>query len=236
MRSPATLSDYLQNREVSREPVVPELSAQEIEGLGRTVFVPNEPKPSDVLFVFGSSNGQWEFVASLFKRHFAPVVLVTGRTGEDFYATGQPQAHRIRAVLVELGVPQQAIIEEDQSNNTLENVRYGKEVLQRHKLLPASILFACKSHHSGRAWRTLALNFPGVALSCATYDAAYENVPVQQQSWWEHSVSRTRVYGEYKLRCPRRFVAGSSRVRSTRDGDRTDEEAIHRGTDHWLPA
>jgi len=39
-----------------------------------------------------------------------------------------------------------------------------------------------------------------------------------------------------RVRCPRGFVAGSSRVRSTRDGDRTDEEAIHRGTDHWLPA
>lgn len=38
------------------------------------------------------------------------------------------------------------------------------------------------------------------------------------------------------VRCPRGFVADSSRVRSTRDGDRTDEEAIHRGTDHWLPA
>jgi len=38
------------------------------------------------------------------------------------------------------------------------------------------------------------------------------------------------------VRCPRRFVASSSRVRSTREGDRTDEEAIQRGTDHWLPA
>jgi hypothetical protein len=198
MRSPATLSEYLQNREVSREPVVPELSAQEIEDIGRTVFVPNEPKPSEVLFIFGSSNGQWELVASLFERHFAPVVIVTGSAGEDFYATGQPQAHRIRAALIELGVPQQAIIEEDRSNNTLENVQYGKEVLRRHKLSPASILFVCKSHHSGRAWRTLALSFPSVALSCATYDATYENVLVQQQSWWGHAVSRARVYGEYK--------------------------------------
>ncbi|WP_133611139.1 LysR substrate-binding domain-containing protein [Aquabacterium commune] len=38
------------------------------------------------------------------------------------------------------------------------------------------------------------------------------------------------------LRCPLRFGAGSSRVRSTRDGDRTDEEPIHGGTDHWIPA
>jgi site-specific recombinase XerC len=41
---------------------------------------------------------------------------------------------------------------------------------------------------------------------------------------------------ELVLRCPRGFVERRSRVRSTRDGDRTDEEAIHRGTDHWLPA
>jgi integrase len=40
----------------------------------------------------------------------------------------------------------------------------------------------------------------------------------------------------YSLRCPRGFVASSSRVRSTRRGDRTDEEALHRRTDHWLPA
>mgnify|MGYP000882544780 CR=1 FL=1 len=41
---------------------------------------------------------------------------------------------------------------------------------------------------------------------------------------------------EAQLRCPLRFAAGSSRVRSTRDGDRTDEEAIQRGTDLWVPA
>ncbi len=34
------------------------------------------------------------------------------------------------------------------------------------------------------------------------------------------------------LRCPHESVASSSRVRSTVNGDRTDEEAIHRRTDH----
>ncbi len=41
---------------------------------------------------------------------------------------------------------------------------------------------------------------------------------------------------EDDMRCPRVSVATSSRVRSPRDGDWTDEEAIHRGTDHWFPA
>ncbi len=33
---------------------------------------------------------------------------------------------------------------------------------------------------------------------------------------------RQRMLAKALLRCPRRFVASSSRVRSTRDGDRTD--------------
>lgn len=35
------------------------------------------------------------------------------------------------------------------------------------------------------------------------------------------------------LRSPREFVASSSRVRSTRGGNRTDEKAIYRRADHW---
>jgi uncharacterized SAM-binding protein YcdF (DUF218 family) len=198
MRSPATLNEYLQNREVSREPALRDLSTQELEEIGRTVFIPSSPRASDLLFVFGSSNGDWQLVASLFKRQLAPVVLVTGKTGEDFYASGQPQAHRIRAALTELGVPGEAILTEDQSNNTLENVLFGREVIQRNSPSVKSILFVCKSHHAGRAWRTLSLHLPDVALSCATYDAVYENVPVQQRGWSAHRVYRARVYGEYQ--------------------------------------
>lgn len=58
---------------------------------------------------------------------------------------------------------------------------------------------------------------------------------VMDQAGW-HIAGELVVPANVRLRCPRGFVAGSSRVRSTRDGDRTDEEAIHRGTDHWLPA
>lgn len=198
MDPPATLEEYFRRREVPRDPVVPDLSRENIAAITHTVFVPNSPRPSDLFFVFGASDGQWELVASLFKRKLAPLILVTGRAGEDFYATGEPQAHRIRATLLSLGIPAEAIVVEDRSDNTLENVRYGKAAIQLRNISGASVLFVCKSHHAGRAWRTLAHNFLRTALSCATYDATYAGVSVNEHNWYEHEVSRRRVYGEFQ--------------------------------------
>ena len=60
--------------------------------------------------------------------------------------------------------------------------------------------------------------------------------PTGRHVWWYGAPIFTFDGELVRVRCPRRFVAGRFRVRSTRDGDRTDEEAIQRGTDHWLPA
>ncbi len=195
---PSTLEEYVRGREIPREPGVPQLSTEDLAKVERAVFISRPAIPSDLLFVFGSSEGRWELVASLFERGVAPLILVTGRAGEDFYATGKPQSHRIRDALVALGVPEQAILTEDESDNTLENVRHGKALLVRQNKCITSIVFVCKSHHAGRAWRTLTLAFPQVTLSCSTYDATYSGITVSRQGWAMHEVSRGRVYGEFK--------------------------------------
>ena len=53
---------------------------------------------------------------------------------------------------------------------------------------------------------------------------------------WPRDLADSITVADEVVRCPRRFAVGGSRVRSTREGDRTDEEALHRGTDHWLSA
>ena len=198
MRTPPTLDEYLHRREVEREPELPELSSSEAAAIGQAAFVESDPKPSDLLFVFGSAHGDWELVARLYASGMAPVVLVTGRAGKDYYATGVPQAHSIRAALLALGVPASALLIEDTSDNTYENVHCAKVLPERDNRLPRSILFVCKSHHSGRAWRTLALAFPEADLHCATYDGVYQGVPISQATWLLHEVSRRRVYGEFQ--------------------------------------
>jgi hypothetical protein len=104
---------------------------------------------------------------------------------------------RICDELVSHGVPRERVLVEDRAGNTLENVRFGIEVLQSAKLQLESLLFFCKSHHAGRARRTLERWLPCTTLTCATYDEVYDGIEVRQADWWLHRISRSRVYGEY---------------------------------------
>src|SRR5437867_4278282 len=96
------------------------------------------------------------------RKTYAPLVSVRWPTGRDYYATGRPNAHRICDELVSHGVPRERVLIEDRAGNTLENVRFGIEVLRSVKLQLESLLFFCKAHHSGRARRTLECWLPHV--------------------------------------------------------------------------
>ena len=79
----------------------------------------------------------------------------------------------------------------------MEDVLLGKRVLDDLGIRPSSILFACKSHHSGRCLRTLRQYWPKVKLSVLTFDATYDGYVVSKDTWYENPISRSRVYGEY---------------------------------------
>lgn len=183
--------------EIPRELDVPDLSATKIRKITPVVFAKNNRERSDVLFVLGSSGGDWNAVAKLFHQKLAPIILVNGLTGKKYDETGQPLAHYIRDELIGFGVPPSAILTQDKSTNTLEDVKFGKELLKRHGINPSTILFVSKSHHSGRVLLTLKRFFPATLLYAVTYDAIYEGAKVSAINWWKNPVAKARVYGEY---------------------------------------
>jgi hypothetical protein len=83
------------------------------------------------------------------------------------------------------------------SRNTLEDVAFSLDVLEKHDIFPKSIAFLCKAHHSGRCLRTLRKFFLTQTLSPITYVAEYEGVKISKENWYQHEVSRGRAYGEY---------------------------------------
>ena len=103
----------------------------------------------------------------------------------------------MRDELIARGVPSDLILVQDRSTNTLEDVAFSLDVLEQHNISPESIAFLCKAHHSGRCLRTLRKFFPSQTLSPVTYLAKYDGVEVSKEDWYQHKVSRGRVYGEY---------------------------------------
>ena len=184
---------------IPRELPARELTACEIQEITDVVFAPSEPRASDLLLVFGAPacSGRWTPAAHLLRDGFAPRAVVTG--GAPYQGGSEAsEAEGIRTALVAAGVPSSAILVEARSTNTLENVRFTIELLAAVEMAPKSLLFYCKSHHSGRVWRTLSKYLPDVCLSCATYDAVYGGVSVSAANWTESVVAVQRVLAEYE--------------------------------------
>ena len=190
----------LKNLSIPREVVVEDLQPEEIEHITQTVFLASESQPADLLFIFGTSsidNEILETVARDCQQGRFSKVLATGLSGRLYYETGRPLASIMRDELIERGVPSDVILVQDRSTNTLEDAVFSLDVLEKHNISPESIAFLCKAHHSGRCLRTLRKFFHSQTLSPITYVAEYEGVKVSKEDWYQHPVSRGRVYGEY---------------------------------------
>ena len=198
--SPNNYKNNLKNRSIPREVTVEDLSPEEIEHITQSVFVASECQSADLLFIFGTSTidrDALESAARDCQRGHFPKVIVTGLSGRLYSETGKPVAHIMRDELITRGVPSEVILVQDKSTNTLEDVAFSLVVLKDHDISPESIAFLCKAHHSGRCLRTLRKFFPSQTLSPITYLAEYSGIKVSREDWYQHEVSRGRVYGEY---------------------------------------
>ncbi len=178
-------------------PLPADLTPEQIQEIEDTVFRHCDPQKSDLLFCFGYSEPNAEWLLNIARQEWAPWILVTGKHPATEPQANPGESHLFRQILVEGGIDRRIILVEDRSTNTLENVLFGKEILAERGIEPKSILAACKSHHAGRAVRTLKKQFPDAAISCIVWDPSYDGVRVGRDNWRETEVGRGRVYGEF---------------------------------------
>lgn len=187
---------------ISKTPEVPQLSNEEIAFLTNVIFGEYQaPKTCDALFVFsGTHPGHWEKAIEAYQNGLARQLIVTGgrsltgKPHEDWQ--GETEAAVIRDHLLAAGIPEEAIVYEDRSTNTLENVLFAKEVFDFDAI--STLLFVCKSHVTGRQGRTLAKHLPDhLTYVPYTFDAAYKGVTLSREHWMETELGRSRIWGEY---------------------------------------
>lgn len=89
----------------------------------------------DCILIFGSIKRQEErlqLAAKLYQEKRAPYVLLSG--GKGFKSNVEEASLMIKRA-IELGIPKEKIIIEDESNNTTENVLYSMIALEKKLLL-----------------------------------------------------------------------------------------------------
>lgn len=109
---------------------------------------------ADVIFVFGTLHTTpAEVAADHYHRGYSNLIVVTG--GESRSRPGHHEALRHRDLLVALGVPSSAIIVEEKSASTLENVTMAIPLVLERVPELRTVLAVVKWYHR-RALLTLA--------------------------------------------------------------------------------
>ena len=91
-----------------------------------------KPRKADVIVGFGNFNEDIpRRAAELYLQGYAPKILFTGGLGRNTVGLlPESEAARFARVAMSCGVPEEAIIKEDKSTNTAENIHFTKALLE----------------------------------------------------------------------------------------------------------
>lgn len=102
-----------------------------------------------------------EYAAGLYLEGWAPLLLCSGGRGALTHDWKQSEARRFADVALKAGVPARAILLEEYSSNTGENVQFTRVLLREHGLDPDSFLLVHKPYMERRALATFHKQWPG---------------------------------------------------------------------------
>lgn len=131
-----------------------------IDCISDFIFASTAIECSDVILIPGGSHPQlMQEAVRLYKCGFAPFILPSG-AGNPNLLNHDSEWQFLRDIGVSLGVPEEAILKEDQATNTFENARYSYDVLTEKDISIKRAILVCKAFHARRALLTYKYYFP----------------------------------------------------------------------------
>lgn len=151
--------------------------------------------PADLILAFGNSTFEpiAHRAADLYWEGLAPKVVVSGGVPT---LTGQSEAHAMRDVLMDRGVPASAILVENQATNTQENVVFSRVLTSG--LAPGAVIGVGHAVAGRRFLMTMARNWPEV-LPMASH--VWESGHLSQD-WKEDEATINRIRGQFARIAP----------------------------------
>ena len=162
-----------------------------LEKAGRYLYYKDEIKPADVIVVLaGEETERVEYGVKLFKEGWARkdrMILAGGPLVWKYTWASLMKEHAIS-----LGAPKGAILLEDKSRTTEEDVRFTKDILNKYGY--KSCILVTSPYHSRRATRIFRKIMGDKII---VISAPAEKSWFSFDEWWKRRKDRARVLDEY---------------------------------------
>jgi uncharacterized SAM-binding protein YcdF (DUF218 family) len=134
---------------------------------------------ADCILTLGSHDTRVaERAAELYHQGWAPLLIFSGGLGrltQDMWA--DTEAERFARIAIAMGVPAQAILLENKSTNTGENITFTQQLLAKQGLDLQTFIVVQKPYMERRSYATFKKHWPDKALVVTSPQVAFTDYP-----------------------------------------------------------
>ncbi|HVM76841.1 MAG TPA: YdcF family protein, partial [Candidatus Paceibacterota bacterium] len=166
------------------------MDKKEVRKITNYVFLKSSPQKADLAFVFGTREQEATNKAyELYQNKYVNKILISGGINR---ITGENEAGVMSKKLLSLGVKKEDILLENRSTNSLENVLFSREVIDRELGFRnvKKVIAVVKHYHSRRALMTLKKHFPRTA---ELIPVTYEVYGFTKSDWFKSRKGKEKV-------------------------------------------
>ncbi|HVY75365.1 MAG TPA: YdcF family protein [Puia sp.] len=140
----------------------------------------HEPEKSECILALGSHDLRVaERAADLYLQGWAPLVVFSGGLGNltrDLWT--EPEADQFARIAIGRGVPSKAILTENRSANTGENILFTGQLLKEKQLDITRFIVVQKPYMERRSFATFKKHWPDKQLIVTSPQISFEDYPV----------------------------------------------------------
>ena len=139
----------------------------------------HELRASDCILALGSHDLRVaERAADLWLEGYAPLLVMSGGLGNltrDMWT--RSEADLFAEIAIRKGVPASAILVENKSTNTGENIQFSKELLRQHGYDPQTFILVQKPYMERRTYATFRKQWPDKSLVVTSPRLSFDDYP-----------------------------------------------------------
>lgn len=147
--------------------------------------------------------------ADLYLQGWAPLLIFSGGLGRLTHGLWQEsEADQFARIAREMGVPAEAMLIENRSTNTGENILFTRQLLQEKGLDPESFIVVQKPYMERRSFATFKKHWPDKKLVVTSPQLSFEQYPTEEIpltrviSIMTGDLQRIKVYAEKGFQVP----------------------------------